>query len=207
LHPRMFNFPLRWWRSIQTLAIEEQKAICFHLVAYIFDHVSPGIQFGDADEVWHTIAKDVANNQRRSKKSAACRLEKEKMKDKEAALSALSDEEKEILKEKDLLAQEFVVKLLAKYPNVARMEATMTYDEYLKILCKWPNSLVKLKLAQMNAWSGLKTKVNAYKTCITWLQVEKKDLEAQGRWNVYEAEIAYQQKEIEKYIRLINKLK
>jgi len=199
-HPKQFVFPLRWWKSIQTLSIEEQKVICFSLVAYIFDHVPPGIQFGEADEVWHTIANDIAKNQRKSQKRASGRLEKEQIIDKEEVLSALSPEEKEIVKEKESRVREFELALRTKYPNVASMQVPLSFDEYLKLLKKWPNSLIKTVMLQMNDWPDIHKNETTYHTCLCWLEKRKKKIIELNRWHPFEVEIQKQKSFVERYM-------
>jgi len=200
LQPKMFNFPLHWWRSIQQLSIEEQKVFCFNLVAYIFDHISPDIQFDDVNEVWYNIAKEIEKNQKKAQKRASGRLEKEQIIEKEDTLSALSLEEKEIVKEKERCAQQFYLKLQTEYPNVAAMEVSLSFDEYLKLLTKWPLSLIRIILAQMNKWKNLQTQISAYKTCNQWLKGEKKALVEQRRWDKYEEIVGDQKKAVAKYL-------
>lgn len=191
---KSFVFPVRWWNAIQTLTPAEQKEICLIILNYIFENRAPGILFGNAAPVWDGIAKEINYSRKRSLKAAACKKEKEMLKEQEESLSALSKEEKEVIKEKDPIAQAFERDLTAKYPNVARMCIPLTYDEYMKLVRAYPNSLIRHILSRMNSWSNLQTNLSAYRTCLNWLQREKKQIQQQGRWRVYEAELNSQRK-------------
>jgi len=194
LHPKMFVFPVRWWEQIKQLTIEKQKDISLIVLNYVFEHKAPGILYGNDKNVWEEIVKDIASNEKRKKKYANVRLEKESAKEQEESLSALSKEEKEITKEKELKAREFAETLRRKYPRVAAMSIPLTYDEHQKLLQKYPNSLIVHILIRMNAWRDIDKYLSAYRTCCNWLLREKRDIESQGRWAKYAAELKAQLK-------------
>jgi len=156
LHPKLFVFPVRWWRRIETLTTEEQKKILLIILNYIFNHEAPCIQFGNIGNVWVEIAMEITEKQRRALRSAQRTAEKEKVKEQEESLSALSIEEKELKKEKDTTtAQVFNGDLIRKYPNVAKMRVPLSYEEYMKLLKHYPSSLINHVLSCMNKWKGL----------------------------------------------------
>jgi len=202
LHPKCFTFVGSWWTLMQKLPREQQATLCLTIVDYVFNHQSPDLQEEPLASIWATIGKDISRKQRESynRKMRTSALEKEKPKEKEAPLSELTPIEKEIQKEKERRAQEFYLKLQTVYPNVAAMEVSLSFDEYLKLLMKWPLSLIRKILAQMNNWKDLQTHISAYKTCNQWLQGEKKTLVDQRRWDKFEVIVDAQQKAVAKYL-------
>ena len=107
---------------------------------------------------------------------------------------------KERLKEKDAAAREFDETKKARYPNVAALTVKMTYDDYLRLLLKWPLELVRQMLAEMNRYQRISEYVDAYRTCIKWLQIEKKRIEKDGRWDIYQKKVEEQKQQVMKFI-------
>ena len=104
------------------------------------------------------------------------------------------------VKEKDAAAREFEETLKSRYPNVAALTVKMTYDDYLRLLLRWPIEMVREKLAEMNRYQRISEYVDAYRTCIKWLQIEKKRIEKDGRWDIYQKKVEEQKQQVMKFI-------
>ena len=194
-------FSLRWWKKMSGLKPDDKAELCHAIVAYAFSREDPPIMSAEASAVWSDIFDDIQQRKKRKeRKMTQCQTEKENKTEKEAPLPPLTPEEKEILKEKDAAAREFDETMKARYPNVAALTVKMTYDDYLRLLLKWPLELVRQILAEMNRYQRISEYVDAYRTCIKWLQIEKKRIEKDGRWDIYQKKVEEQKQQVMKFI-------
>ena len=120
--------------------------------------------------------------------------------DRKASAEDLKKREELTQKEKDAAAREFEETLKSRYPNVAALTVKMTYDDYLRLLLRWPIEMVREKLAEMNRYPKISEYVDAYRTCIKWLQIEKKRIEKDGRWDIYQKKVEEQKQQVMKFI-------
>ena len=191
----------RWWKKISRLKPDDRAELCYAVVAYAFSREDPRIMSAEASDVWSDIFDDIQRRNKYKRKAVSQqKLEKEKDTEKEAPLPPLTPEEKEILKEKDAAAREFDETMKSRYPNVAALTVKMTYDDYLRLLLRWPIEMVREKLAEMNRYPKISEYVDAYRTCIKWLQIEKKHIEKDGRWDIYQKKVEEQKQQVMKFI-------
>ena len=194
-------FSLRWWKKMSGLKPDDKAELCHAIVAYAFSREDPPIMSAEASAVWSDIFDDIQQRKKRKeRKMTQCQTEKENKTEKEAPLPPLTPEEKEILKEKDAAAREFEETMKSRYPNVAALTVKMTYDDYLRLLLRWPIEMVREKLAEMNRYQRISEYVDAYRTCIKWLQIEKKRIEKDGRWDIYQKKVEEQKQQVMKFI-------
>ena len=173
----------RWWKKISRLKPDDRAELCYAVVAYAFSREDPRIMSAEASDVWSDIFDDIQRRNKYKRKAVS----QQKL-------------EKEILKEKDAAAREFDETMKARFPNVAALTVKMTYDDYLRLLLKWPLELVRQMLAEMNRYQRISEYVDAYRTCIKWLQIEKKRIEKDGRWDIYQKKVEEQKQQVMKFI-------
>ena len=197
-------FNRQWWTMIRLLDRDDRIQLLDNLMQSYFDQKEPELMSDAAAAVWSHIQKAMKERNRQRIKVQRYRNNgtvtgEEEPRNKEetpSPLNPLSKEEKK-KKEEGRSAHEksFDEAFARKYPRLSRMQCPLTFDEYCKLLRKYPYPLIQTIIQQMEAYKKIHIYASTYRTCVNWLCREIKRIKEDGRWEPYERAL---QKQISK---------